>query len=167
MLYQSVEENQYAGLYNSVVSAAEAKVDEELGGMAGEIERFRDPITKGIIPKTLFESVTKVRERVEGEDQPGVNNDDIDSDDDDLLEEEMAKDRAAKTGSKGTVESKGDDGTIATHTTIDTQEELQDQDLLNDFIQDKNSAGEQHHNCLLYTSPSPRDATLSRMPSSA
>ena len=30
-------------------------------------------------------------------------------------------------------------------------------------------ADEQHHgeNCLLYTSPSPRDATLSRMPSSA
>ena len=25
----------------------------------------------------------------------------------------------------------------------------------------------QHHDCLLYTSPSPRDATLSRMPSSA
>ena len=25
----------------------------------------------------------------------------------------------------------------------------------------------QHGNCLLYTSPSPRDATLSRMPSSA
>ena len=24
-----------------------------------------------------------------------------------------------------------------------------------------------HHSCLLYTSPSPRDATLSRMPSSA
>ena len=24
-----------------------------------------------------------------------------------------------------------------------------------------------HHTCLLYTSPSPRDATLSRMPSSA
>ena len=26
---------------------------------------------------------------------------------------------------------------------------------------------EERHNCLLYTSPSPRDATLSRMPSSA
>ena len=25
----------------------------------------------------------------------------------------------------------------------------------------------EHHGCLLYTSPSPRDATLSRMPSSA
>ena len=28
-------------------------------------------------------------------------------------------------------------------------------------------ASEQYENCLLYTSPSPRDATLSRMPSSA
>ena len=28
-------------------------------------------------------------------------------------------------------------------------------------------SGAQHWNCLLYTSPSPRDATLSRMPSSA
>ena len=27
--------------------------------------------------------------------------------------------------------------------------------------------GRNHNNCLLYTSPSPRDATLSRMPSSA
>ena len=26
---------------------------------------------------------------------------------------------------------------------------------------------QQHHNCLLYTSPSPRDGLLSRMPSSA
>ena len=31
----------------------------------------------------------------------------------------------------------------------------------------KNTFGEQHTYCLLYTSPSPRDATLSRMPSSA
>ena len=30
-----------------------------------------------------------------------------------------------------------------------------------------NISGDLHHNCLLYTSPSPRDATLSRMPSSA
>ena len=29
------------------------------------------------------------------------------------------------------------------------------------------SVANQHHACLLYTSPSPRDATLSRMPSSA
>ena len=37
------------------------------------------------------------------------------------------------------------------------------------FLQ-KNPAGGMHHlcyDCLLYTSPSPRDATLSRMPSSA
>ena len=30
-----------------------------------------------------------------------------------------------------------------------------------------NCAGLKNYNCLLYTSPSPRDATLSRMPSSA
>ena len=32
---------------------------------------------------------------------------------------------------------------------------------------DNNSIGESNWACLLYTSPSPRDATLSRMPSSA
>ena len=32
---------------------------------------------------------------------------------------------------------------------------------------DKLAAGEDYYDCLLYTSPSPRDATLSRMPSSA
>ena len=31
----------------------------------------------------------------------------------------------------------------------------------------KGEAGDRHYTCLLYTSPSPRDATLSRMPSSA
>ena len=30
-----------------------------------------------------------------------------------------------------------------------------------------NSKGERFYNCLLYTSPSPRDGLLSRMPSSA
>ena len=43
------------------------------------------------------------------------------------------------------------------------------QDVLS--VEDMNSVykKEKHHNkiCLLYTSPSPRDATLSRMPSSA
>ena len=32
---------------------------------------------------------------------------------------------------------------------------------------DRSKASKQPYNCLLYTSPSPRDATLSRMPSSA
>ena len=36
---------------------------------------------------------------------------------------------------------------------------LQQQNLRDEYIE--------HKNCLLYTSPSPRDATLSRMPSSA
>ena len=31
----------------------------------------------------------------------------------------------------------------------------------------KRTLGQRHYDCLLYTSPSPRDATLSRMPSSA
>ena len=35
------------------------------------------------------------------------------------------------------------------------------------FIKDKIEWMNQHNICLLYTSPSPRDATLSRMPSSA
>ena len=36
---------------------------------------------------------------------------------------------------------------------------------VNEYIQD--ASGEKFTACLLYTSPSPRDATLSRMPSSA
>ena len=34
-------------------------------------------------------------------------------------------------------------------------------------IEDKSFLHKNHKGCLLYTSPSPRDATLSRMPSSA
>ena len=49
-------------------------------------------------------------------------------------------------------------------------------EMMNFIIKDyeagdkKREAGEEHtpdYDCLLYTSPSPRDATLSRMPSSA
>ena len=36
-----------------------------------------------------------------------------------------------------------------------------------DRIAEKTAAAKASWNCLLYTSPSPRDATLSRMPSSA
>ena len=36
-----------------------------------------------------------------------------------------------------------------------------------DRWKDKNTGEQQERTCLLYTSPSPRDATLSRMPSSA
>ena len=35
------------------------------------------------------------------------------------------------------------------------------------FCADENTFGDLPNSCLLYTSPSPRDATLSRMPSSA
>jgi len=36
-----------------------------------------------------------------------------------------------------------------------------------ELISEVTSSGVWSYNCLLYTSPSPRDATLSRMPSSA
>ena len=36
-----------------------------------------------------------------------------------------------------------------------------------DWDEGVNKAVDKHYGCLLYTSPSPRDATLSRMPSSA
>ena len=39
--------------------------------------------------------------------------------------------------------------------------------LFGDWVQEKFGSKLQGINCLLYTSPSPRDATLSRMPSSA
>ena len=44
-----------------------------------------------------------------------------------------------------------------------------DVDLEGDILEwfDANEEIEHSENCLLYTSPSPRDATLSRMPSSA
>ena len=35
------------------------------------------------------------------------------------------------------------------------------------FVEGNNSAVQTHPTCLLYTSPSPRDGLLSRMPSSA
>ena len=49
-------------------------------------------------------------------------------------------------------------------------EELDDYANSSSFIVNTTSLGQkagEHNNCLLYTSPSPRDATLSRMPSSA
>ena len=48
---------------------------------------------------------------------------------------------------------------------IDSVKQFADRELFPYFKEmDENPA---HYNCLLYTSPSPRDATLSRMPSSA
>ncbi len=61
LLYQDKESNNYAGLFRSVVESQQAKNWRETGGKAGEIERFRDPITKGIIPNRLFERVVKVK----------------------------------------------------------------------------------------------------------
>ena len=44
---------------------------------------------------------------------------------------------------------------------------LQQQGVVNDFFVMIGLVGDESRPCLLYTSPSPRDATLSRMPSSA
>ena len=54
LLYQNrddpINPNQYAGLFRSVQEAQSSKDWIAGGGIKGEIERFRDPITKGIIP---------------------------------------------------------------------------------------------------------------------
>ena len=62
LLYQDKESNDYAGLFRSVVESADARDWTQTGGAAGERERFRDPITRGIIPNRLFERVVKVKE---------------------------------------------------------------------------------------------------------
>ena len=41
------------------------------------------------------------------------------------------------------------------------------ENILEDYFEDEILKNSMIKNCLLYTSPSPRDATLSRMPSSA
>ena len=50
---------------------------------------------------------------------------------------------------------------------VATQLEEEIQDLSNSWNIDLFKYSLENNNCLLYTSPSPRDATLSRMPSSA
>ena len=45
--------------------------------------------------------------------------------------------------------------------------ELEDVEHIRTFSRDSMEYVSDYHICLLYTSPSPRDATLSRMPSSA
>ena len=59
-----------------------------------------------------------------------------------------------------------------TYNTFHKMEELQDEvEILLDFLAEDESVHEelveQLSDCLLYTSPSPRDRSLSRMPSSA
>jgi len=65
LLYQDrddkVNPNAYAGLFRSVTESIQSKDWIANGGFAGEKERFRDPITKGIIPPNLFEKVVKVK----------------------------------------------------------------------------------------------------------
>ena len=50
-------------------------------------------------------------------------------------------------------------------TPLESQQAANDNDGRPDWFQATHGA--EYYNCLLYTSPSPRDATLSRMPSSA
>ena len=45
--------------------------------------------------------------------------------------------------------------------------EMASRDKMDRMINNAAEAAAEYHSCLLYTSPSPRDATLSRMPSSA
>ena len=52
--------------------------------------------------------------------------------------------------------------TLCTKVADELQRELSERESNEDF-----STGEKHISCLLYTSPSPRDNTTSRMPSSA
>ena len=47
------------------------------------------------------------------------------------------------------------------------KENIEDSTSLYEFTRDINDNFDASESCLLYTSPSPRDATLSRMPSSA
>ena len=68
MLHQDRSSNQYAGLFRSVQEAAEHKVDVELGGREGEKERFRDPVTRGAIPAPVFDSLTKSKIKLDGDD---------------------------------------------------------------------------------------------------
>ena len=49
----------------------------------------------------------------------------------------------------------------------DNFDEIKDQDNSEDLNNICDECKEEDESCLLYTSPSPRDATLSRMPSSA
>ena len=57
--------------------------------------------------------------------------------------------------------------TKADHTIIVTAEEMERQALIFAGENRRQPTDEDLKACLLYTSPSPRDATLSRMPSSA
>ena len=52
----------------------------------------------------------------------------------------------------------------------DTQDEYEKAQKFKEYVQGifiENNSQDEFKSCLLYTSPSPRDATLSRMPSSA
>lgn len=93
LLYQSKGENQYAGLFRSVQEAAEHKVDVELGGREGEKERFRDPVTRGLIPTPVFDSLTKSKIKLDGDEtsQAGGTAMAEDSDDDLMEAEERAQ----------------------------------------------------------------------------
>ena len=59
------------------------------------------------------------------------------------------------------------DGSVTTIDNKDVQLLNVSYDISRDFYKDYNPLFVKHYNCLLYTSPSPRDVEESRMPSSA
>ena len=67
-------------------------------------------------------------------------------------------------GSTGTISTSAQEFSIATadNTIVGNRVQVGDLELNNNFIENTNT-----NSCLLYTSPSPRDWTISRMPSSA
>ena len=105
---------------------------------------------------------------------------DIDSDNDGIYDVEEGGDSSLDTNDDGVIndsdtgysdsDSDGMDDdsetTPVTNTDNDGNPDFVDIDSDNDGIQDVIEGGDGIF-CLLYTSPSPRDATLSRMPSSA
>ena len=84
----------------------------------------------------------------------------------------MAKKNKKKKSSKQAKSAKPTMAALADRHEL-YQESVQDSEFELDFVQDtfKDLRGRKpvtlREDCLLYTSPSPRDATLSRMPSSA
>ena len=56
---------------------------------------------------------------------------------------------------------------IEENDSIEVPEEISQEETIKDLEDQLLRAKAEVQNCLLYTSPSPRDATLSRMPSSA
>lgn len=88
--------------YSTVVKAAEAEDYARTGGYAGELERFRDPMTKGIFSQEDFDFLTTIYDNemdakmaldLYVDDDDSANGDDIDSsDEEEEVEEEVGAD---------------------------------------------------------------------------